>query len=592
LILQNLPAVYLASSVLLIAVLHLLRSRMRRREVATLRLWEGLQGDPHARTIRLKQLIDPLLFLQLLTLLALVLAAALPSIVTRIRGVSDLAVVIDGSASMQTIAQDAETRYALAISEARSILSRFGAPSVTVVQLTSRPTVLGTPEGSRADAVRALNGSEATWSGDGGLTELSIALTPHGGLPSFDRVLLITDREFGDLPEAVEQVVIGGGENRGIVAFSVREDPIEPGAVAFVEIRNPSSEYADVTIQISDGIIELALPEVLPPNSSEVYVFPFPESRGTTFSVRLLPEDAFAADDARYFALDRPLSLRVRWLGEKDPYVLAALRAVVPITLTSSGMDADLTVVHKTSVPATMTGNLLLLHAEIPGRYELGAMREGGPVAVAAHGHPLTEGIDPASIRVFDLPEMSVPNSATVVLTSGDAPLLTEESDAERAVFALAPDLMTTNLPVTVDFPLLIQRILSRVTRLPAGLSFGWSQVGAPVDLSGLGTIRELLDPDGEAVDLRTGQSSFLPALPGHYTLETDRGLFPIAVNVPAGESDVAAVLSGPEVPLESGQLTHGLLALWPYITIVALLALVAEGILRDRLGQEEGRTP
>jgi len=590
LILQYAPAFYFASASLLIAVLHLLRTRMRRRDVATLRLWEGLRGDPHSRTIRLRQLIDPLLFLQLLTLLALVVALARPAAVTEIRGVSDLAIVVDGSASMQTMTEDGRTRYVRALEEAKAALARFAAASVTVVHLTAHPEVLGTEQGTRAEAIRALGDSSASWDADGSLNELSIALTPYGGIPSFDRVVLVSDRTFADLPASIEQVLVGGGRNVGITAFSVREDPQAVGAVAFVEVLNTTDEYAEVTIKITDGSVEVSLPEVLPPTSKEPYVFPFPESRGTTFSVRLLPGDDYAGDDVRYFALDRPLSLRLRWIGERDEYTLAALRAVAPVTLVGTSEEADLTIVRNTSIPASLAGNVLLLHAEIPGVFELAGSHEGDPVEIRAVDHPLADGIDPGSLRVFTLPEMRVPGEATVVLTSGDRPLLAEASLSGRMVFAIAADLTTTNLPVTVDFPLLIRNILGRITRLPASLSYGWDQVGSPIDVRGLGSISTLIGPDGEAIPLRTGQRSFLPEGPGIYTLETDRGVFPIAANVSPGESAAASLVPVAGSGSAPARAMHGLLALWPYVAALAALGLTGEAILRDRWDTDERR--
>ncbi|MGB2982521.1 MAG: VWA domain-containing protein [Candidatus Bipolaricaulia bacterium] len=576
-ILQSSASLYFGLSALVIVALHLLRTRLRRREVSTILLWEGLRGDPRAHSVKLRQLIDPFLLLQILALLALVAALAQPEVVTQVHDIADLAIVVDGSASMQSLDDAGVSRYERAIAEARSTIERYSADSITIAQLTSHPTVLSPSGASRSQASRALADSAPTWFADGSLDDLANILAPQGGLLSFDRILYFSDRELTNAPAWVDQTFVEGGRNRGITGFSVRENPTEDGVVAFVKVTSEMEDYEDATIRIGDGFVRVALSVVLPPGSSEQYVIPFPNSRGTAFTATLEPSDGFTADDTRHFALDRPLSLRLRWIGETERYTLAALSAVLPITMVGSSEQADLTVVRNTEVPASLPGNLLLIGSEMSAVFEFGADLSGVPVAVGEPNHPLVNGIDPGSIRVFSLPEMSVPAESTVVLTAGGSPLLVEYAQNDRTIHALAPDVGATNLPVTVDFPLLIRNILGRITRLPAALSYDWTLVGDPVRLTGLGAILALVAPNGSEIQLDAARAFFLPEAPGLYALTTERGVFPIAVNVAPGESVDFARSGDTSSDLVTGRLGQVLLPLWPYVAAFAALLLIAE---------------
>ncbi|MCX6101263.1 MAG: BatA domain-containing protein, partial [Candidatus Bipolaricaulota bacterium] len=111
-----LPAAFtLLATVLLVVLFALLRSRQRRRDVATFFVWRELHDSLSTRTQRLRALLDPLLLLQVATVAAAVFALAQPLVTSRHSGFANLAIVIDASASMSTRMDSGLTRYEAAV---------------------------------------------------------------------------------------------------------------------------------------------------------------------------------------------------------------------------------------------------------------------------------------------------------------------------------------------------------------------------------------------------------------------------------------------------------------------------------------------
>ncbi|MBU0595527.1 VWA domain-containing protein [Candidatus Bipolaricaulota bacterium] len=577
--LLNAGALYLLSLSGLVVLLFFLRAHERRREVSALFLWEGLRGDPQSRATRLRQQIDWLLVLQLLALAAIVLALAQPVRRVSVARLSELAIVIDGSASMQTMVDESTSRYDLAIEKAIELLDRYPSTPTALIQLSSQPRVLASPGESRDDLMAALRASAPTFFSDGTIDDLSSIMSAYGGLSTHERVVMLSDHVLAGAPDSLGAVVVNGGENRALSAFTVRENVTGPGATAFVEISNYTDEYQDTRIRISDGVNQTSISVLLSPDETTQYVVPFPTSRGTEFTASLSPTDDLLVDDTRYFALDRPLDLLVRWAGAENRYLMSALRAVMPITFVGGNEPADLTVVYDLPGFHAPDGNVLLIHAEMPGYVVLGPEAEfPDPIDVVLPDAPLLAGVDAANFRVHAVPVAHDLSNGDVLLEQSSHPILIVWDEAGRTVAFFGPDLMRTNLPIVIDFPVLIRNFVSQLIRLPGSSTYAWSHTGSAVSLEGRGAILDLLDADGRSIELAAAATTFHPTTPGHYALVTDRGTFPIAVNVPPEESRRADTSALVGQATQARMTDVSLSPLWPWLAALGILLLLAEG--------------
>jgi len=577
--LLNAGALYLLTLAGGIAVLYFLRARSRRVEVSALFLWEGLRSAPRSRAARIRRHIEPLLLVQLLVLALLALALAQPALRGMRPHLSRLAIVLDGSASMQTRTESGKTRYELAREQGIALLDRYPSATVTILQLSKTPEVIVPLTDDHDEALRALGGSSPTWTADGSPEALRGLLASQGESAAFERVTLLTDRPFEFSLPGFEQMIFAGGENLAITGLTVRENEDAPGTTAFVKIRNDTTEYQERQLRVGDGDQSAVLSVLLAPGQEQGYVLPFPGESGPSFTATIEPGDAFAADDRRTFALRRSIERRVRWIGEPNRYLEAALAAATPIVIVPSEDQGpvDLTVAYNTQLSADANGNILLVHAGVEGVITIGDEWQGESLAVAIPSDPLLTGVDPLDFRVRSAPRVQVSEAGTTVLTHGKDPFLYRLVEQGRTLVLVSVDLMETNLPLTVDFPLLVRNILDAFSPLPSPASVAWSIVGESIRVDGVGAGIGLEDPTGRSIRLSSNAEAFVPQIPGLYALKTDRGNYPLAVNVDPAESlppgDVL-VGAAPEAATAQARVLY---PMWPVIAGLGLLALLLE---------------
>ena len=578
-ILQTPTALWLLALAGGIVLLYYLKERSRSYDVSALFLWQGLASDRKSRAARVRRRIDLLLIVQIMILALAALALTQPQRLSTAAGVQGLVIVIDASTSMRTITPSGASRFELARAQASDLLDKYPTSPAAIIQYCAHPRVLSDLSKDHARLHALLSGSAETWYGDGDPTVLGAIISSLTGSCEEPLVIMLTDHSQ---PIAgVDERLILGGWNTAITSFSVREDEDMQGVRAFAKLANFSDQYVDTTLRVSDGSREVSLPVLLAPGQEQAYVLPFSASLGPVFTASIAPSDDLAADNRRYFSLPRPIERRVRWIGAGNRYLEAAMRASGPIVLVPED-DAgavDLTVVYNQMAPDDLSGNILLVHSGIPGAISLGDDEKASVLKVILPDDPLLVGVDPSDFRIASSPAVSADPAGRTIISSGGSPIIYLLSEEDRAIVLIAPDIMRTNLPLTIDFPVLLRNILTQLTARPTTPSPIWANVGDPLSLQGCGTPISLTSPDGRMIS--TGvQRSFIPQAPGIYTLTTDRGTFPLAVNVPlaesiAGGSAQAEGLAGRGVHAEAR-----LIPLWSQVSFAVLLLLMLESAL------------
>ena len=564
-----------------IVFLYFLRSHNRSYDVSALFLWEGLASDPQSRAARIRKRIDLLLIVQIAILALASLALAQPERLTTAARVPGLVIVIDASASMRTITPSGVSRYVVACARANDLLDQYPTSPAAVIKYSSHSQILS-PLTNDHDSLRRILATEhVTWYADGDEEMLTALIGSVSGRSDGTKVIVLTDHAVHKQVTTMEEQLVRGGENVAMTSFAVREDADMRGVAAFVRLHNFTDHYVDTTLRVSDGAQEVSLPVLLASEQEQAYVLPFSGSLGPEFTASITPSDDLAADNVRYFALPRSIDRRVRWIGERNPYLEAALRACGTMTILDeeSTDPADLTVVYNVAAPDDVIGNILLVHAGISDAIILGDDEDPGALQVRLPDDPLLAGVDPSDFRIASTPTVTADPAGTTIIALGESPLLYRLRQQDRSIVLIAPDIMRTNLPLTIDFPVLVRNILAQLTPRPTPPSPLWTNVGDPLSLQGYDNPSALTSPDGEALSF-DAQRAFIPQSPGIYTLTTKRGVYPLAANVALGESIPAQEEVAASVGYEALHAEIARIPLWPEVALAALLFLIAEGAI------------
>jgi len=539
-----------------VLLLYFLQRRLRREEVSALFLWERIPELSLSFRERLQMLWEPILFLQLLAVGLLGVAFAEP-LLWREMPTGSAALILDGSASMWVEGRPAEVR-ALAARIVRAARGPWA-----VVLWADPPRYLAPPTRNRAEALRGIAQYAPTYGKRCPLGE-ALAFIPG----EWDRVVVITDSPPPGA-HGLEVIPLPRAEDLALTAFSVRPLPQGTGYEAFVAVRNMTGRAQEVPVVVRAGTYTFRERLEIPPGEERGLSFPYFGPTDLGFTAEIGTDDSFPLDDKRFFSFGFRV-IRVRWAGEEDRFLRAALRAAGPISFVDSP-PWDLTVAVRTEL-AGIDGPTLLWESSTPG------IRLGEPVGTGDWEAPdgaLAQSLDLSRWEGVKIHPVALPEGADVLLRRGGFPAAFTISTPMGPVAVCALSFAgAKEVLLSPDFPLFVRRLISAL--LPP-LPGGTHEVGEAISL-----------PPGAAVILGGEEitGSWIPQAPGLYRGKTGEGAeFWVAVNLPYGEivplesggTHVASPREGTVAPAEAE------LPLWRAWAWGLLLVLLAEGALALR---------
>lgn len=579
-----------------ILLLYFLKVRRPPVRVATLSLWRPFLADRQANAPWQRLRPSLLLALQLLAALLLALALLRPGI-SGAAGIDGTTVVLlDGSASMSAT-DVAPSRFGAAVARARLMASQLGpGQQMAVVLVGQHAQLLSSPTRDSAVINAALERARPT-NGEVDLGEaMSLANAVVAGRPAAS-VVLIGDghaRPPANPPRLAAQfrfVPVGAsGENVGIETIS------RPGPnLIFLRVGNYGRQDRDLKIEMrADGRVVDVLPAHLAGNSTAELVWSGLSSGTQVIEARLPGGDPLALDDAAWLVTGVPAQRRVLLVTEENGFLERALRLRSGLQLTvqkkadfKPGEPFDLYVFDGWVPPGKLPEPALVV-APTTGTppVPLGGQLVPGALLPPDPRDPLTQDVVLKDVHVQSAYRLAVPAGWRSVITAVDGPLLVvHEGEPRIAEFAF--DLHHSDLPLRAAFPILVQNLAGYL--LPGGFENRVFPPGRPVTIAtepGASTL-EVVTPASTVV--RLGPPFPAPpftqtAAPGVYTVHqrTAAGIRQSQFVVQFADPDLSRIAPGGaplvEVARPSGSPPpRGVLEIWPWLALAALLLLMAE---------------
>jgi len=244
-----------------IIVLYILKTRLRRRPVATLLFWEQIFEEKRQRSLwqNLRRWLS--LLLQLVFVSLLVFALADPLWRWQADSGQEVILVVDNSASMQAVEPETgQTRLQLAVDRAASLARglRQGDQMALVTAGTTVRVVVGMSDFAPAieEAIHSIQPTD-------GPTQIGAAIEAARRLADKNdrrRIVVITDTTLGvqndiESAEDLSWETVGTSQtNLAITTFQVRRSSVDPvGYALLVEVRNFSDEPASTRLKLTLG---------------------------------------------------------------------------------------------------------------------------------------------------------------------------------------------------------------------------------------------------------------------------------------------------------------------------------------------------
>jgi hypothetical protein len=564
-------------------VLYMLRSKRRPQQVASTLLWQQV-GEPVSSAVPWKRLkLTPLLLLQLAVLALFVLSLARPFVAEATVLGPHTVFVVDTSGSMAMAGRFDQARQA-ALELATDVSQ---ANLASVVEAGPDPRVLVAFSGD-PDAVTAALGSLTP---GGGVEDMSTAIRLARGLAAPDRETSVVVFSDGGQVALPEEPVVGATHLRfsdldsNLAISGLDAEPSAEGAArVFLQVENHGPDDRDVTVAFEiDGLPSGSVEVSVPGLEAARQVVPLDAGAESVVTARIVDaQDALSLDDRADLVIGGGSDRTVGVLGEGSPFLTALFSSTPGVSVAADLESADLLVVDGGALPEIDRPAWLIRPETTPPGLELTGLERNLAVTFSRPGDPALDGVDLSQVAVAEAQAVEGLTWLPIA-TSGDVPLiLLGEVNGHRVVYTTF-DLIHSNLPVQVAFPILGANLLEWLGGGEAG-SVSTEAAGTPIALvTPTGSRPRVMLPSGEIRDIAADAGTFLETdQPGVYTVtyvDAEGAASPgeIAVRrfVPgesAGPTRDISVAAGPGGVGEEGSLIRE----WAPWVIAAALALMA----------------
>ncbi|TMG22737.1 MAG: VWA domain-containing protein [Chloroflexi bacterium] len=599
-------AAALAITLPAIVALYFLRIRRPTRIVPALDLWPDQIRDRQANVPWQRLRFSWLLLLQLLVAAVLVAAAVQPALSASASLAPHTIVLIDASASMQ--AKDVEpSRLDEAKRQVGAMIDQLGPQDrMTLIAVQSTARIVGSGSGDHDALHRALNAIAPA----NGPADLSAALSLASGIVRAgeeSRAYLFSDgileplrTSFANgLPFPIEYRRVGvSGENVGLTSLVVRAGA--QSRAAYLRVHNFGQQPRSFTLEWrSDaGLIDVRSVS-LAAGQAEDLALPVPDAANTV-TARIEAKDNFRLDDSVTAVARAPRAFHVLLVTPGNVFLEQALRlrtdfqldVIAPAAYRSSTSYA-MTVFDRYSPSAMPDAPFVMVDPPAGSPLAGGAQVGIGRVRASDAGDPLLNNVSLQDVHIAKSQDMRASTFGRALITSLQTPLVLVRDAPFRQVL-VGFDIHDSDLPLRIGFPVLMQNLSEWM--LPPSVpsrSFHPDETVTIVPENGAKTVT-VVRPDGSRRQLATGSiATFADTdLLGVYMVEqtvsgnTDRSWF--AVNLFSDTTSqlvpVDRLALPPSKVFSTAQTNHrGLIQVWPWIALLALVLVLAEWLAFHR---------
>ena len=599
----------------LVLLLHSLRLRRREVRISAVYLWEELLRERRSTFGMSKLLRSLLLLLQILGIAALTLGLADPFARLPSTKEGDIVLVLDASASMRSLSKG-EERFAQARELALDLVQRLHPKSeMAIIYANSRPTLKVPFTADRILLKQALDGFSVTDEPGNLAKAVQLGRSLLGGGRSGEVLVLSddTDPQLPDLLGGDRQVrnlpVRGGERNVGITKFEVRPRLNRPGDYEIlVNVANFSRQPESFDLALSLNWKTLRRTHyTFEAGERQSLIFPYTgAANGVAEAVLEVNDDLSADNRAATVLSDKPPVWIL--LVTRGNYFLESLLAghanasvnvvnsVSPSSFEQQVLGNHIVIMDGLEPPPLHVGNFLLINTSAPNLpITVKGTADAPPIVDWDTADPILHGVQLRDLQVRRAQIVDVGEGVKPLLYANGSPIVSSIDTGRLRAVHLGFDLLESDLPLRVAFPVLMSNILEWLS--PQHGTFMSHQVQAgtpyPIELDGITTEVSIRKPSGEWLKLPVSENPLVfrdTSEVGIYTVRVGKKTQRFAVNlVSREESDILPKpierkIDSPFIMGTSMQETVKQ-PLWPYFVVLAFGLTLVEWYFWCRTG-------
>jgi len=512
----------------IIVFLYLLKLRRKERIISSTMLWQDAVADLQADAPFQKLKKNLLLLLQLIAIAFLIFAIARPIVKTK--GISEnrIVVVIDSSASMQST-DVKPSRFELAKSRAKGIANKMGPrDTMLVITASSKTQVVQSftsDKNALNSAISKLKPADANCNMRQALV-LALSLVA-GNSAAPPRIVIFSDGRFGtltDLPVGNAQldfVRMGNrSDNVAITGIDSRKN-LSGNQEVFIGLRNYSKSDRTFNLEIyaADKLFDIREEKLRAGEIKQEIISNISQLSGK-ITAKLDINDDLTADNSGSVYLEKPRNMNVLLISKGNIFLQNALNLDPRTRLTRAESvpvdfgkrSYDLVVFDGVKAPANLPqgGYLLISSTSDQGpALTSESSRTGHPTIVDVdEHHPITRYVDFMSVRMAEANHLKPKPWARPLVEGEMGPLAVAGANKGRRFVQLGFDLLKSDFPLHVGFPIFITNCLDWLAPQQIGGSEG-SRTGRPVYIDmPPGTEKiTVINPDGIKREIDVNQT-------------------------------------------------------------------------------------
>jgi hypothetical protein len=463
-----------------IILFFILKTRLREITVPTGLFWDEVFAEQRSRMFWRRFRYPLALFLNLLFLMILVMAALNPVFPFQ-NQLSKTIIVFDNSASMNAVNELGMSRFDAAKTALLKMISvqevNWQTAIITVAGKANVAVGFTNHLQTLKQAVAAIPKSEMPDALNSGI-ELAELLTQNS---ASSRIFVFTDRYLPEYSEKKNIIFFPMGkplDNVAITRFQPRRLLSEAtGFEVLTEISNFSEKPVECRLRLvlEERILEL-LPVSLEPDSVETIMIHGESEQGGILWATLDVSDSLEADNAAYAVLPQKTIQKLLYYGEDDFFLMRALESQQNIRLErvteypSIVPDNAVLIIHQTTPQVLPKGNLFIIDPQNDcNLFTVGEFLESPIAALEKKDSVLMRFVNLNGVPMSGARKLSLLKSPehlpiTLLATPENDPLLIQwgnSSPQTDKILALTTKIKQGDFSLRTSFPILLSHALT-----------------------------------------------------------------------------------------------------------------------------------